>query len=65
MFNVATDPAYRRRGYSRHCTTAVLDWYRSRGIRTVDLRATSQAEPLYRSLGFRRTSDPAMRLHTP
>ncbi|MBE1488101.1 GNAT family N-acetyltransferase [Plantactinospora soyae] len=62
VFNVATDPDHRRRGYSRRCMTALLDWYRDRGIRTVDLRASEAAEPLYRSLGFVRTPDPAMRL---
>lgn len=65
VFNVATDPAHRRLGYSRSCTTALLNWYRSQGIVTVDLRATPAAEPLYRSLGFVRTPDPAMRLHLP
>ncbi|GAB1646384.1 GNAT family N-acetyltransferase [Krasilnikovia sp. MM14-A1259] len=65
IFNVATDPAHRRRGYSRSCTTALLDWYRARGIVTVDLRATPEAEWLYRSLGFVRTPDPAMRLQLP
>ncbi|MFC6017095.1 GNAT family N-acetyltransferase [Plantactinospora solaniradicis] len=62
VFNVATDPDHRRRGHSRRCVTALLDWYRDRGIRTVDLRASEAGEPLYRSLGFVRTSDPAMRL---
>ncbi len=32
---------------------------------TVDLRASPEAEPLYRSLGFKRTRDPAMRLTLP
>ena len=63
IFNVATDVDRRRRGYSRLCVTALLDWYRERGIRTVDLRASPDGEPLYRSLGFTRTPDPAMRLH--
>jgi GNAT superfamily N-acetyltransferase len=62
VFNVATDPDHRRRGHSRRCVTALLDWYRDRGILTVDLRASEAAEPLYRSLGFVRTRDPAMRL---
>jgi GNAT superfamily N-acetyltransferase len=55
VFNVATDPGYRRRGYSRLCTAAVLDWYRVRGVRKVDLKATGAGEPLYRSLGFVRS----------
>ncbi|GIG71295.1 N-acetyltransferase [Phytomonospora endophytica] len=62
IFSVATDDAYRRRGYSRLCMEATLAWYRERGVGKVDLRASVDAEPLYRSLGFVRTSDPAMRL---
>jgi len=62
IFNVATDPDQRRRGFSRTCVAALLDWYRNRGIRTIDLRASPEGEPLYRSLGFARTSHPAMRL---
>ncbi|MGA5302161.1 GNAT family N-acetyltransferase [Nucisporomicrobium flavum] len=62
VYSVATDPAYRRRGYSRACMTALIDWYAHRGIRAVDLRASPDGEPLYASLGFRRTPDPAMRL---
>jgi GNAT superfamily N-acetyltransferase len=63
VFNVVTDTDMRRRGYSRACMTALLDWYQAHGIGTVDLRASADAEPLYRSLGFARTKDPAMRLH--
>jgi GNAT superfamily N-acetyltransferase len=55
VFNVATDPGYRRRGFSRGCMAAVLDWYRARGVRKVDLKATEAGEPLYRSLGFTRS----------
>ncbi|AGL19464.1 GNAT family N-acetyltransferase [Actinoplanes sp. N902-109] len=62
VYNVATDPEYRRRGYSRACMTALIDWYAGRGIRGIDLRASPDGLPLYESLGFRRTADPAMRL---
>jgi len=62
VFSVATDPAHRRRGYSRACMRHLLDWFASRGITTVDLRASAEGEPLYRSLGFVHTNDPAMRL---
>ncbi|GII25396.1 GNAT family N-acetyltransferase [Planosporangium mesophilum] len=62
VFSVATDPDERRRGYSRACMERLIDWYRRRGITTVDLRASREGEPLYRSLGFARTADPAMRL---
>jgi ribosomal protein S18 acetylase RimI-like enzyme len=65
VYNVATDPAYRRRGYSRACMRALLDWYAARDVPVVDLRASPDGEPLYASLGFARTKDPAMRRFTP
>ncbi|WUL60581.1 GNAT family N-acetyltransferase [Streptomyces sp. NBC_00344] len=62
VFSVATDQDMRRRGFSRACMEALLDWFRERGVPRVDLRASSAGEPLYASLGFVRTPDPAMRL---
>jgi len=62
VFNVATDPGERRRGHARACMTALLEWFRARGVRAVDLRASADGEPLYEQLGFVRTADPAMRL---
>ncbi|MFD9720038.1 GNAT family N-acetyltransferase [Streptomyces sp. NPDC059076] len=62
LFSVATDPDMRRRGLSRGCVEALLDWFRERGLTRVELRASPEAEPLYASLGFVRTPDPAMRL---
>jgi len=61
IYNVATDPAYRRRGLSRACMQAALEWFAGRGVMLVDLRASPDGEPLYSSLGFERTRDPAMR----
>ncbi|AGZ44412.1 putative GCN5-related N-acetyltransferase [Actinoplanes friuliensis DSM 7358] len=65
VYNVATDPQYRRRGYSRACMAALIHWYAHRGITVVDLRATPDGEGVYASLGFERTKDPAMRLLNP
>ncbi|MGW4028158.1 GNAT family N-acetyltransferase [Streptomyces sp. NPDC004838] len=62
VFSVATDPGARRRGHSRACMGALLGWFRERGVTRVDLRASPDGEPLYASLGFVRTPDPAMRL---
>jgi RimJ/RimL family protein N-acetyltransferase len=61
VFNVATDPDQRRRGYSRACMGALMAWFAQRDVRKVDLRASPEGEPLYASLGFARTTDPAMR----
>jgi GNAT superfamily N-acetyltransferase len=62
VFNVATDPGHRRRGYSRACMEALLAWFLANDVRKVDLKASRDGEPLYTSLGFQRTIDPAMRL---
>ncbi len=62
VFNVATDPDQRRRGYSRACLQRLIDWYRRRGVTRVDLRASPEGEPLYAELGFVRSRDPGMRL---
>lgn len=62
VFSVATDPDMRRRGLSRACMEALLGWFREREVGRVDLRASVEGEPLYASLGFVQTPDPAMRL---
>jgi GNAT superfamily N-acetyltransferase len=62
VFSVATDPGYRRRGYSRACLERLLSWYKRNTITRVDLMASREGEPLYTSLGFVRRTDPAMRL---
>ncbi|WP_026925348.1 GNAT family N-acetyltransferase [Glycomyces arizonensis] len=61
VFNVSTDPVWRRRGFSRACMEALLGWFDDRGIRSVDLHASSQGEGLYRQLGFQSPDEPAMR----
>ena len=65
VFNVATDVDQRRRGYARACVAGLLSWYRQRGVTRIDLRASPDGEPVYASLGFVRTQDPAMRLLFP
>jgi len=62
VFSVATDPDHRRRGMSRACMEGLLGWFLERAINVVDLRASAEGEPLYRSLGFAHTGEPAMRL---
>jgi GNAT superfamily N-acetyltransferase len=59
---MSTDPTYRRRGYGRATLAALLGWLRSTGITTVDLHATPDGEPLYRSLGFTEPTDRALTL---
>lgn len=52
---VATDPAQRRRGASRACVSAILQWAQERGAVGACLQVVSSNWPaigLYRSLGF-------------
>lgn len=62
VYNVVTDEAYRRRGFSRACMEALLGWFAEGGVSTVDLRATADGEPLYRALGFAPVSHTSLRL---
>ncbi|RAJ57476.1 acetyltransferase (GNAT) family protein [Streptomyces sp. Amel2xB2] len=52
VFNVCTDERYRGRGLARATTEALLEWFAARGVTRVDLHASADAEPLYRSMGF-------------
>ncbi|QWB25865.1 MULTISPECIES: GNAT family N-acetyltransferase [Streptomyces] len=62
VFSVATDTDARRRGYARACMQTLLEWFRTRGARRVQLTASPEAEPLYVSLGFRPKPDPLLEL---
>jgi GNAT superfamily N-acetyltransferase len=60
LYNVSTDDAYRRRGYSLACVTALLDWFRHHGVARVQLHATDHGYELYRRLGFRDVEHASM-----
>ena len=52
---VATDPAFRRRGYSQDCVSAILRWAQRGGARGACLQVVSANAPaiaLYQKLGF-------------
>jgi GNAT superfamily N-acetyltransferase len=60
--SVVTERAWRGRGLGRAVVAAVLDWYCDQSIHRVDLHATGDGEPIYRSLGFTPDTDyPEMR----
>ena len=61
ILNVYTEPAYRRLGIARWIMTAILEWCRAQGHRTVFLHASAHGRPLYESLGFEPTNE--MRLN--
>lgn len=63
LYNVSTDPAFRRRGLARACVIALLDWYRDETeVGQVELHATEQGDNLYQALGFVGSNYPTQRL---
>ncbi len=58
---VATEAAWRHRGLARAIMTALLDWYRALEVTMIELHASSDGEPLYRSLGFDEGAQPGFR----
>ncbi|AXF25759.1 N-acetyltransferase [Burkholderia pyrrocinia] len=52
VFNVSTLPAYRRRGYARAATQAVLDAAFAKGAHTAFLHCTPAGRNVYESMGF-------------
>ncbi|MEU4470989.1 GNAT family N-acetyltransferase [Micromonospora sp. NPDC023888] len=62
VFNVATDPGHRRRGYARACLEALLGWYHHRGVTVIELKASEDGESIYRALGFEPTAARTLRL---
>lgn len=60
VIGMVTDPSHRRRGHGRAIMLGLLDWFRERDAVRVDLTASREAEPLYRSLGFTCHPDPLL-----
>ena len=52
LFNVYTRPSHRKQGLAHQVMRALLDDARSLGLDVVELHATDDGYPLYKSLGF-------------
>lgn len=62
LYNVSTEPDFRRRGLARACVVALLDWFRDEtAVGQVELHATDDGIDLYRALGFVEANYPTMR----
>ncbi|WP_410786676.1 GNAT family N-acetyltransferase [Kribbella sp. C-35] len=65
LFNVSTEPDFRRRGLARACVVALMDWFRDEtGVGQVELHATDYGIDLYRGLGFTEAKFPTLRFRT-
>jgi GNAT superfamily N-acetyltransferase len=58
---ISTEPRYQRRGFARAVMNALIAWLEARGVYNLELHATAQGEPLYRSLGFIDPHAPELR----
>ena len=59
IFDVVTEPAYRRQGLALSVLTELIDWFRSRDVAQVLLNASTEGAPLYERLGFTPNRDPS------
>lgn len=57
LFNVYTAPAFRRRGLASKVMDALIEDARIRHLDLLELNATEDGYPLYRSLGFRNAHE--------
>jgi GNAT superfamily N-acetyltransferase len=63
LYNVSTDPGFRRRGLATACVVALLDWFRDEtDVGQIELHASPDGDSLYRALGFINSSYPTQRL---
>ncbi|GAA0575964.1 GNAT family N-acetyltransferase [Kribbella sandramycini] len=64
LYNVSTEPAFRRRGLARLCVVALVDWFRDEtAVGVVELNASPDGLALYEQLGFVTSRYPALRLY--
>ena len=62
IFNMYTEPAYRRQGLARRLMLVMIDWCRKQGLSSVFLHASSGGRPLYISMGFEANNEMHLRL---
>jgi GNAT superfamily N-acetyltransferase len=55
--DVYVEPQFRKMGYAKALTNAVLKWFTEQDIRTVKLLASHNACLLYESVGFKGTDE--------
>jgi GNAT superfamily N-acetyltransferase len=60
VYNVYTEPAYRRQGLARRIMEAIHAWCREEGIASVALNASRDGRPLYESMGYQLPPNPMM-----
>ena len=52
VLNVYTKPEYRKRGYAKQLMNALLEDAKANDLSVIELKATEDGYPLYKSVGF-------------
>lgn len=52
VLNVYTKPDYRKKGYANKLMTMMLEDAKAEGVSIIELKATEDGYPLYKSVGF-------------
>ena len=60
VYNVYTEAAHRRRGLARLVMDTIHAWCRDEGISSMALNASTEGQPLYKSMGYAESSSPMM-----
>ena len=61
ILNVYTEPEFRKQGIARQIMLRILAWAKERGLRSVNLHASDEGQPLYEKLGFEATNEMRLR----
>lgn len=57
LFNVYTEPDFRRQGLAARLVRAIMDHCAEEGIRVIGLHASEHGRSVYESLGFKPTNE--------
>lgn len=60
VFNVFTERAHRKQGFSRRLMQALLDACTAQGLNVVGLHASPEGRPLYTAMGFEDSNEMRM-----
>ena len=62
LLSMFTEPAHRGKGYASRVVREAVRWARAAGYDAMTLHASDYGESVYRTAGFRRTSEMRLRL---
>lgn len=57
VYNIYTEPDYRRQGLARRMMETIQQWCAQRQIKTIALHASDFGRPLYEALGYQPTNE--------